>query len=396
MSTMNKVRAWHGPAVLSYGFRPFFLLAAAWAALAMILWIALLTGHAVLPTRFDVISWHAHEFVFGYAGAVISGFLLTAVPNWTGRLPVVGFPLAGLVALWVAGRIAVSCSIYLPPWGAALIDMAHLGVLAAVLAREIAAGRNWKNLPVLGALLMLVLANGLFHFAADQDYSAGENAGLRLGIATEVLLIALIGGRIVPSFTRNWLSARKSEFLPSQWNSVDKLALAATAAALVAFVVHPEGLVTSALSLLAGCANVLRLARWQGQRTLQEPLLWVLHLGYGFVALGFIAVAAAAVSWLDYAAALHVWLAGGVGLMTLAVMTRATRGHTGQPLTASPATVLIYVLIVAAVISRLAAAEFSAPLQFLYAASLFWIAAFVVFLIAYGPLLLSRKKSPAS
>ncbi len=389
VNTMNKVRSWQGPAILSYGFRPFFLLAGLWAALAMVLWIALLTGSVSLPTRFDLVTWHAHEFVFGYTSAVIAGFLLTAVPNWTGRLPVVGWPLAALALLWLAGRLAVACSAHLPPWAAA-IDLAHLAAMAIFLGREIIAGRNWRNLPVLILLLLLIMANGLFHRQAYGEVAAGENAGLRLGIAVEVFLIALIGGRIIPSFTRNWLSARKSTRLPAGWSNFDKVTLALTAAALLSLVALPEAMATAAPCLAAGIANLARLLRWQGQQTLSEPLLWSLHLAYAFLGLGFIALAAATLGLFDTAAALHIWLAGTVGLMTLAVMTRATRGHTGRQLKAPPSTALIYALAVVAVAARVAAALVADKLLFLYAASAAWIAAFVLFAAIYGPYLLTR------
>jgi uncharacterized protein involved in response to NO len=390
VNTMNKVRSWQGPAILSYGFRPFFLLAGLWAALAMVLWIALLTGAIRLPTRFDLVTWHAHEFVFGYTSAVIAGFLLTAVPNWTGRLPVVGWPLAALALLWLAGRLAVACSAHLPPPWAAAIDLAHLAAMAIFLGREIITGRNWRSLPVLILLLLLIAANGVFHWQAYGDVAAGENVGLRLGIAVEVFLIALIGGRIIPSFTRNWLAARKSTRLPAGWSNFDKVTLALTAAALLSLVALPQAMATAALCLAAGITNLARLLRWQGQQTLSEPLLWSLHLAYAFLGLGFIALAAATLGLFDTAAALHIWLAGTVGLMTLAVMTRATRGHTGRQLTAPPSTALIYALAVVAVAARAAAALVADKLLFLYAASAAWIAAFVLFAAIYGPYLLTR------
>jgi len=165
-TTMQRHRAWRGPAVLSFGFRPFFLLGALWAALAMGLWVAMLAGRLTLPTAFDPVSWHAHEFLFGYLGAIIAGFLLTAVPNWTGRLPVTGWPLAGLVAAWLAGRVAVTVSQDLPPLAVALAELALVAALAVLLGREIIVGRNWRNLPVIGLLAVFGFANALFHWDA--------------------------------------------------------------------------------------------------------------------------------------------------------------------------------------------------------------------------------------
>ncbi|HWL58539.1 MAG TPA: NnrS family protein [Paracoccus sp. (in: a-proteobacteria)] len=147
-TTAARMRAWTGPALLTYGFRPFFLGASLWAAGAMVLWILMLSGAVELPTRFDPVTWHAHEFLFGYLGAVVAGFLLTAVPNWTGRLPVVGWPLACLCLLWLIGRAAVAVSMHLPVWLVALADLSLSLALIGFLTREIVSGRNWRNLIV--------------------------------------------------------------------------------------------------------------------------------------------------------------------------------------------------------------------------------------------------------
>ncbi len=221
-----QMRAWTGPAILSYGFRPFFLLGSVWAALAMVLWVVMLTGHDVLATTFDPVSWHAHEFLFGYLGAVLAGFLLTAVPNWTGRLPIVGWPLGALVGLWLAGRVAVATSALLPPGVAAAIDLTFPVALFAALGREVVTGRNWKNLPVLGLLLGLILANGLYHLEAAQGGYPAKGIALRMGLAVAVMMISLIGGRIVPSFTRNWLAQRRNPALPVPFGRGDRVVLA--------------------------------------------------------------------------------------------------------------------------------------------------------------------------
>ena len=180
MTTAERMRAWRGPAILTYGFRPLFLGASVWAAFAMALWVPMLSGHITLPTAFDSVSWHAHEFLFGYLGAVVAGFLLTAVPNWTGRLPIVGWPLGVLVALWLAGRVTVAVSAGLPPLFVATADLAFPVVFGAVLAREIVAGRNWRNLIVLGMLAVFTLGNALFHWEAARGGYAAQGHGLRL------------------------------------------------------------------------------------------------------------------------------------------------------------------------------------------------------------------------
>src|SRR6056297_4020513 len=183
-TSAERMRNWEGPALLTYGFRPFFLLGAVWAALAMTLWVFMLAGGLRLPTRFDPVSWHAHEFLFGYLGAVLAGFLLTAVPNWTGRLPMVGWPLAALFALWVAGRVVVLTSGVMPAAVAPIVDLAFPLVLGGLILREIVAGRNWRNLIVLGLLAVFTLANGIFHAEALSGNYAAQGFGLRLGLAT--------------------------------------------------------------------------------------------------------------------------------------------------------------------------------------------------------------------
>lgn len=391
-TTSARMRAWQGPAILTYGFRPFFLGAALWACLAMTLWISALSGDLSLPSAFAPASWHAHEFLFGYLGAVIAGFLMTAVPNWTGRLPITGRPLAVLALLWLAGRLTVTLSAPLPPLAVAVADLAFPLVLALAISREIVAGRNWRNLMVLGMLALFTAGNALFHWQAARGLAAAQGAGLRIGLAAGILMIAVIGGRIVPSFTRNWLVKRGSTTLPAPpMQGFDKLSLLALAAALLCWILAPERTATGIALLLAGGLHLIRLTRWAGHRTLAEPLVTVLHLGYAFLPLGALALGLAILfpDWLDTATAQHLWTGGAIGLMTLAVMTRATRGHTGQALTAGPGTVAIYAALVLAVLARVGAGIWPTAAPGLYTLSgLFWLGAFGGFAVLYGPLLL--------
>ncbi|MGB3553738.1 MAG: NnrS family protein [Jannaschia sp.] len=394
--SMDRVRDWQGPALLSYGFRPFFLGAAIWAALAMALWLVMLSGTIPLPIRLDPVSWHAHEFLFGYLGAVVAGFLLTAVPNWTGRLPIVGWPLGGLVALWIAGRVFVAMSEAWSPLVVALLDLAFPATLALVIGCEIVAGRNWRNGMVLVLLCALIVGNALFHWEAARGYDPAHGYGLRVGLAAGLMMIAVIGGRIVPSFTRNWLVRRGAAALPAPpMGRFDKIALAITSAALALWVLGPEAVVTAVALLATGIVQLARLARWRGTTTLAEPLVAALHLGYAFLPLGALAMGAALL-WPDVwgpAAAQHLWMAGAVGLMTLAVMTRATLGHSGRDLHAGPGTVAIYALMLIAVLARVSAPGFPGGQMTLHlVAGLCWIASFGTFAVLYGPLLLRRKR----
>ncbi len=396
-TSSGKMRAWSGPAVFGYGFRPFFLGAAIWAAFAMGIWLAVLRGWVAVPSAFDPVSWHAHELLFGYLGAVMAGFLLTAVPNWTGRLPIAGWPLAALFGLWALGRVAVLVSGSLPPPLVAAADLSFGVFLALVLAREIVAGRNRRNLTTVGCLVGFVVANVTFHWETMQGAPAAQGTGLRLGLASGLMMLALIGGRIVPSFTRNWMAARGEARLPTPpMQRLDRVALCVLLAALAIWVVRPEHPATGAALLVAGTLHLARLARWSGHRTGSEPLVWALHLGYAFLPLGALALAMAML-WpgtVGAAPAQHLWMAGAVGQMTLSVMTRATLGHTGQALSAGSGTTALYLLVTASVVARLLASVQPAWAMELHAFSgICWIAAFAGFALLYGGSLLRPRKS---
>lgn len=395
LSSAEQIRRWQGPAIFSYGFRPFFLFGSLWAGLAMIVWICALSGLYAPPSRFDPISWHAHAFIFGYLGAVIAGFLLTAVPNWTGQLPVVGWPLAALASLWLAGRIAVFFSAALPFWLSVLLDLAFPITLGALILREIAAGQNWRNVIVLALLAFFTLANLIFHLEASWGQYPAEGVGLRLGIAAVLMMIGVIGGRIIPSFTRNWLAQRGQKNLPvPPMQRLDKATLVLSAAALAAWVIFPKGLATGIALLVMGVAHLTRLSRWRGIGTGAEPLVAILHVAYLFVPLGALGVGAS-ILWpaiVGTPAALHLWLAGAIGTMTLAVMTRASLGHTGHALHAGKSTVLIYAAIVGSVVARFSAGLWPTHVLFDIAGTL-WCIAFLGYAAAYGQMLVRRSKT---
>ena len=204
MTGIPRLRDYRGPVFLSYGFRPFFLFGAIYAGLGILAWLPMFNGELELSTAFSPVDWHVHEMLYGYLPAVVTGFLLTAIPNWTGRLPLQGMPLLVLVTVWVAGRIAVTFSGEIGWLLAAIVDVSFLALVVAATAREIVVGKNWRNLRVVGLVTLLVAGNIAFHVEAHVRGTA--EYGARIGIAAIVLLIVVIGGRIVPSFTRNWLA----------------------------------------------------------------------------------------------------------------------------------------------------------------------------------------------
>ena len=384
-------------ALFSYGFRPFFLGAAIWAIVALALWIGSLQGHVQLAPSYGALPWHGHEMLFGYGSGVVAGFLLTAVPNWTGRLPVAGVRLMALFSLWCLGRVALLATGVTGPLVAVVIDSLFLPCLLLVMGREIVVGQNWRNLMPLVLIGIFATANIAFH---SEVLTAGSpDYGLRAGVAVLVALIVLIGGRITPSFTHSWLFRAGSPVLPAPFGLFDKLALVTTGAALLAWIAFPTTTVTALLFLVAGIMLGVRLWRWRGTHTWREPLVVVLHLGYAFVPLGFLLSALAILmpGSLAGTAALHAWTVGAVGLMTLGVMSRATRGHTGHPLAASPMTVAIYGAMIAAALLRIAAGFFpQVYMVLLELAGAAWIAAFALFLVEYAPMLLGPRQERGS
>ena len=381
------------PLFLTAGFRPFFLLAALWAAIAVPLWLAAYAHGYALPGSLPAMLWHGHEMVFGYGLATVAGFLLTAIPNWTGRLPVRGVPLAVLAALWLAGRVALLASSVIGGVAAAAFDLAFSLALIAVVARELIAGRNYRNLPMLAALSLLFFANLLMHLHAT-GVAFTANLGLRIGIATLLALIALVGGRIIPSFTRNWLVKNRREVAPpAQIGRFDLVCLVLTLAGLIVLVVSHHSQLGAAAEMVAGAAALARLSRWRGLATIREPLLVVLHAGYAWLGLGLLFLGLNDLfAWIPPSGAAHALTVGAIGTMTLAVMTRASLGHSGRPLVAGPGTVAIYILVTLAAVLRVAAPFAGIHMILLVSVSgAAWAAAFLLFALVYGPLLLGRK-----
>jgi uncharacterized protein involved in response to NO len=380
-----------GPVIFSYGFRPFFLAASVWAVLAMALWIGALTGLIDVAGGYGATAWHAHEMAFGYTTAVLAGFLLTAIPNWTGRLPVSGWPLILLFLLWSAGRVAMLASDSIGANAAIAVDLAFLPTLLAVCAREIVAGRKWKDLKILAVLLVLASGNALFHWFNMSNGDTG--IANRAAVSAYVMLIVIMGGRVVPSFTRNWLAKRKALRLPAPNDRFDGIAMVSGLVALATWTIAPETIWTIALCGIAALLHAVRLARWQGWQTWREPLVLVLHAGYAFVPLGLAAVAIVPLGWIEPLAAFHILTVGAIGVMTLAMMARATRGHTGLSLQASAMTTLSFGMAILATVLRPAASYWpDVRMELLSLTAFCRISAFALYAIEYGPVLLARRK----
>jgi uncharacterized protein involved in response to NO len=392
MLALRRARMAASPPILRGGFRPFFFGGALWAVGALVLWICSLAGALDLPSAFDPLAWHRHEMLFGFVGAVIAGFLLTAIPNWTGRLPIAGAPLAGLFGLWVAARAAVLVSAKTGPLIALVLDAGFYLTLAAVAAREVLAAKN-RNLPIVLLVLLFGGADVADH-AARAGWLADDMAGVRAAITLVVVMISLIGGRIVPSFTRNWLAKRGVKHgLPGQPSRYDLATIAVTGTALLAWTIAPMNRIVGFALVAAGLMQAVRLTRWGGLRAISDPLVFILHVGYFWVPAGLLLLGASVLGEsIPRSAAIHALTAGAMGTMTIAVMTRATLGHTGRALRADGATVLLYVLITAGVLLRLCASM--AMIDYMLAmhlSALAWGGAFLGFAIIYGRILFSAR-----
>lgn len=386
------------PAILSYGFRPFFLLGSLQAATAMLLWLPLYYGKLETFSTFLPVDWHIHELLFGYLSAVVTGFLLTAIPNWTGRLPVQDFRLLVLVLLWIAGRVAVFFSAEMGWLLSAAMDCSFLLAVVAAAATEIVAGRNWRNLKVLLPVATLFAANVMFHVEAH--YLGVSDMSRRLGLGAVVVLIMIIGGRIVPSFTRNWLAREKPGRLPAPFGRFDAGTIALSAIGLAAWAFFPDSIATGVLLIAAAIFNAIRLARWAGDRTPSDPLVLILHVAFAFVPFGLLLAGLAifAPETIPAIAGIHAFAVGAIACMTLAVMTRASLGHTGRELRASGGTRAVFVAIVSATILRVAAAIAPGAAILLHISAALWVAAFAGYAVLFGGMLLrprlqARRKS---
>jgi uncharacterized protein involved in response to NO len=382
-----------GWALFGYGFRPFFLLAALYAPTALAAWLLVLTGVLPDPTYMGGPLLHSHEMVFGFAIAGVLGFLTTALPNFAGAKPITGRPLAILAAVWLVGRLALWTADWLPPLPVAAADLALVPAALALLLRSLPRHPNRRMLVFPALFAIFEAANALTHAEALGWTGDTGALGVALGINVIALLVAIIGGRIIPSFTANALAAAGSPLLPRSFRVLDATAIGATAAVAIAMLAVGDGPVVGAVALLAGLANAARLSFWRGAQTVRTPILLILHVGYGWLAAAQLLRAAAELGGLvPGSAAFHALTIGCFGTMMLAVMSRAALGHTGRAIHAQPLTVAAYVLVSAAALFRFAAAVLpDLQMALLSAAAASWIAAFALFLAIYAPILLAPR-----
>ncbi len=372
--------------LLRLGFRPFYLGAAVFALLALPLWIVLFLEEATIPTAAPPLLWHAHEMLFGFAAAVIVGFLLTAGKAWTGLATPRGAWLGALAAVWLAARIAAVTGPY-PLY--AVLDLVLLPAVAAVLVDVLVRARNRRNLPLAAILVLLSLANLAFHLAVIGAIDLPALGALHAALALIVMIECVMAARVVPAFTMSATPGLRLRISAP----LGAATIAASALALALWVFAPPGPLTLAAFALASALHLWRQWQWQPWVTHARPMLWILHAAYAWIAVGFALLALAQTGWIGESAGLHALAVGATGGLIIGMITRTARGHTGRPLKASRAEVLAYALVMAAatlrVIVPLVAPQWLVPA--LVGATLAWCAAFAIYLFVYTPWLLKTR-----
>lgn len=379
-------------ALFNYGFRPFFLLAGLYAVIAMLIWLtALLTGawpEGVPPPQL----WHAHEMLFGFVATALAGFLLTAVPSWTGQRGFSGLPLIMLVTVWIAGRLVLPFYAHVSPLFIAIVDLAFIPVLGLTLTPSLVRGKS-RNLVFLLFLGVLFTANLIFHIALARSNITLASYGLLLAVNTILLIITIIGGRIVPAFTLSAMRRTDDTFVIMPFPALDHAAIASILLVLVADLLWPYSTIAGVFALIAALLHTVRFLRWKSLQILDKPIVWSLHMGYLWLIIGLALKGLFLFTGTKYGTAwLHALTAGAFAGMIIAVMTRAALGHTGRPLIVPPLIVISYVLITLAAIMRVLGP--SMPKIYLYniaLSGLLWTAAFILFLIVYIPILIGPR-----
>lgn len=381
------------PIFLSAGFRPFFLGAALVALTNMVIWILYLTGNIELHSLFAPQYWHLHEMMFGFVGAAIAGFLLTAVPNWTGRPALKGLNLASLAALWLLARVVAFYSEYTGAYFAAFADLPFFLILSLYMYREISIQGSKRNIPIVIMILLFGFADGLMHFELMWDVDTAQY-GYRLSILLVSTLIMLIGGRIIPNFTQNWLKQQGNDLRPTLMNKFDMFCIAWSLFGLMSWLFMPDNIVTGYLLTGAGILNLIRLSRWRLMAILTNPILLILQIGYFWLCIGLLTLGLFVVYSIDQPdIPVHILTVGAFSTMIVAVMTRASLGHTGRKLIASKLTIAAYICINLSVITRILAAYVeSLNMPLLHISATAWILCFVLFIIQYAPYFFMKKK----
>lgn len=376
-------------ALFRLGFRPFFLFGPAFSLFALAYFILWMSGViSAWPSAWDALVWHRHEMLFGYAGAIIAGFLLTAVPNWTGHPTPKGRSLIWLVSLWFAGRVSVLFSASLPSALVALLDVSFFAACAASIAPALIKSNNRKNYFFIALLVGLSVANGLTHTYTEES-STLASLGITLALDIIIVIMLVIGGRVIPFFTERPLGIS----IPRH-PRLEKAALAATIAGLAVEALEISQGLAAALLLVSALLNGWRLATWRSLKTLPVPLLWVLHLGFAWIVAG-LALKGLVLAGLDIPSiiATHAFTVGGIGVLTLGMMARVSLGHSGRPLAVGKPMVLAFAAINLAACCRVFGVWLMPDhtMRFFEMSAALWLLAFGIFVVIYTPVLLRPR-----
>lgn len=378
-----------GTITFSFPFRAFFLATGLYAIAVVIAWMSYLFGGIPLPLGWSSLHWHSHEMLYGFTSAAIAGFILTAVCNWTGAPPLKGGKLLALVGLWVAGRISLWTASWLPTGTVMLIDGLFLPILALYLLQLLLRHGNKRNLVLVGILFLLSAGNLAMHWGFVTGKTAWLLHGERLAFGLITLMMVVIGGRIIPLFSRNWLRNHGgSETAVRSSTNIDMLTLILSAAIIPIDLWFEGGLAPALVIFAAALTNGLRLWYWSGWLTRREPLLWILHLGYAWIVAGLMLKGLSALNLVAPSVWQHALGIGAMGTLILGIMTRVSLGHTGRPLVLPEFAVVIYIAITLAALARVFAALGWVNYSFgLMLAASGWTLAFVLFLLLYWPIL---------
>jgi len=380
------------PVIFSAGFRIFFPLAALFAVLLLSYWVLLVTGQVeYLPSRFSPSSWHQHEMIFGTVVAVIIGFLYTAVPNWTGRPTPTGMSLAGLGLIWISGRLSMFFSAMLPVWLPVVVDGIFLPLAIMGIVRALAGSKNKRNYFLPAVLMLFAALNITSHLAVIGGIDFDAPRIFLPAVLFIVFLMNVIGGRIIPNFTLGKYPAMKitapAILLPLSVLSIVSLA--------GAFLLNAADMVIGSIAAFAGLMTLLRSLSWQGWKVAHDPLLFILHLGYFWIPVGFFLMAYASFSeMVPISHALHAFTVGAVGSLTLGVMSRAILGHSGLPLNNEKIITIMFLSVNLAAISRVIL-PFVTDVSYigiLESAGMLWAVAYGLFLVRFGPLFFATRK----
>ena len=368
-------------------FRPFFLLAALFSIVSILLWSAAFTGQVNFPVYGGIMWWHVHEMLFGFAATVVVGFLLTAVQTWTGVPSIKGRPLMALVALWLSARITFLFPGLIPAWLAAVLDLAFLPVAAACLAYPIIRVKMWRNMPFIPILLAMAGVNVAMHYFAGSGGGAGMLQTANVMVMLVTLVMCIMGGRVFPMFTANGTGTERVATLP--W--LEKLSITTVVVAVVVSLhwVDLPGLLVAGIYFLAAASNTVRAARWRIWVTWKTPLVWSLHLAYWSIPLGLFLLGLAQISSLvTQSQAIHALTVGGMGTMILAMISRVSLGHTGRQIVVGRAMVLAFVIIYSAFLLRVFGSYiFDSYATVIAMTAMLWAIAYGCFVVMYMPIL---------